>query len=211
MLKNDIFTYHEWLTWNYRTGRLKLTGFGASPRHPYSGTQQQGQTATDYHHEPIESAEVVQQNIGSAHQRLASCLHYILTGVDPDEQALEMGHARHSRTDRIQWREKVRRGEYPISPGAELIAHILQDAWTLRTITRDEALSFAAAERNIRDALGPLDVDDAWEPQPVINDESGLIKEKCRAWLGMQEREPRWMGSRDYEEALREATADYDA
>lgn len=119
-----------------------------------------------------------------------------------------MGHARHSPSDRIQWREKVRRGEYPISPGAEPIAHILQDAWTLRTITRDEVLSFAAVERILRDTLGPLDVDDDWEPQPFMNDEFGLLEEECSAWLRVQERESRWMGFKDYEEALREATAD---
>lgn len=122
-----------------------------------------------------------------------------------------MGHARHSRSDRIQWREKVRRGEYPISPGAEPIAHILQDAWTIRTITKGEILSFAAVERNIRDALGSPDVDDDWETQPVIKDEFGLLEEKCRAWLEVQEQESRWMGFRDYEEALRQAMAEVDA
>lgn len=186
-------------------------GFGASPRRSYPAVEEFEETGTGYHQEPIPSAEAVRQNIGSAHQRHASCLHYILTGVDPDEQAQQLGHARYSQTDRIQWREKVRRGEYAIAPGAEPIADILQDAWTLRTTISDEAMSFSEVERKIRDALGPVDDDDDRVLKSVNNDDLEVIEERCHAWLGAQEREPKWLGSREYEEAVREATANYDA
>lgn len=186
-------------------------GFGASPRRSNLGVEEFEETAAEYHQEPISSAEVVRQNVGSAHQRLASCLHYILTGVDPDEQAQQLGHARYSQTDRIQWREKVRRGEYAIAPGAQPIADILQDAWTLRTTTSDEAMSFSEVERKIRDALGLVDNEDHGILRPVNNDDLELIEDRCHAWLGAQEREPKWMGAREYEEAVREATANYDA
>ncbi|KAG6358562.1 hypothetical protein INS49_012079 [Diaporthe citri] len=191
-----------------KNGRLKLMGFGASPRRSYPGVQGHEETAAD---EPIPSAEVIRQNIGSAHQRLASCLHYILTGVDPDEQAQQLGDARYSQTERIQWREKVRRGEYAIAPGAEPIAGILQDAWTLRTTTGDKATSFSEVEQMIRGALGPVDIEYGGGLQPVNNVDVELIEERCRAWLGAQERETKWMGWREYEEAVREATVDYNA
>lgn len=67
-----------------------------------------------------------------AHQRLASCLHYILSGVDPDGQAREMGHERYTQAQRIEFREMFRRGEYPISPQAMAIASILRDSWALQ-------------------------------------------------------------------------------
>lgn len=213
MLDNDSDpdTIYEWLTQNFRNGRLKLLGFGASPRHSDPGAQEHEETAADYHQEPIPSAEIARRNMGRAHQRLASCLHYILTGVDPDKQAQQMGDARYSQTDRIQWREKVRRGEYPIAPGAEPIADILHDAWTLRTTASDEATSFSEVERKIRDALGPVDIEGNGGLQPVNNVDLESIEERCRAWLETQEREPKWMGYREYEDAVREATADFDA
>lgn len=185
-------------------------GFGASPRRSSPGVQEDEEIAADYHPESIPSAEIAGGKMGRAHQRLASCLHYILTGVDPDQQAQQMGDARYSQTDRIQWREKVRRGEYPIAPGAEPIANILQDAWTLRTTASDEATSFSEVERKIRDALGPVDIEGNGGLQPVNNADLELIEERCRAWLETQEREPKWMGSREYEEAVREATADFE-
>ncbi|KAK2605782.1 hypothetical protein N8I77_008596 [Diaporthe amygdali] len=194
-----------------KDGRLKLVGFGASPRRSYPGAAERGETAKATHRDPMPSDEIVRKDMGRAHQRLASCLHYILTGVDPDEEAQEMGHARHGQTDRIQWREKVRRGEYAIAPGAEPIADILQDAWTLRTITSVEARSFAEVERKIRDALEPFEIDDDRVLQLSNNFNLKLIGETCRVWLEMQEREPRWMGSCEYDQAVREATADYDA
>lgn len=118
-----------------------------------------------------------------------------------------MGHRFHSQTERIQWREKVRRGEYVIAPGAEAIANILQDAWALRIgKVSVEDMSFAEVERKVRDALGPIEDDGGL--QSVNNVDFELLEEKCRVWLEVQEREPRWMGSKEYEQAVEEATAD---
>lgn len=146
-----------------------------------------------------------------AHQRLASCLHYILSGVDPGAQARDTGHAHHSRTDRMQWRQMVRRGKSPIAPGAEPIADILQDAWELKMTASGEGRSFAEVERKVRNALGPLEVEDEAELQPVSSIDYGVVEEKCREWLKAQEQEPRWMAAFEYEEAVREATSEYDA
>ncbi|KAI7774434.1 hypothetical protein LA080_008773 [Diaporthe eres] len=195
----------------HANGRLKLMGFGASPRRSYPGDQEHDETAADYHQDPIPSAEVICRTIGRAHQRLASCLHYILTGVDPDEQAQQMGDGCYSQTERIQWREKVRRGEYAIAPGAEPIADILQDAWTLRTAASDAVMSFSEVERKVRVALGPVDIEDDGGHEPANDIDLKLIEESCREWLWAQEREPKWMGSREYGEAVREVTADCDA
>lgn len=191
-----------------KNGQLKLTGFGASQRHFDRETRQEDSTG-NYNHERIWTNEDTRKCQGSAHQRLASCLHYVLTGVDPDEQARDIGHARHSRKDRIQWREKVRRGEYPVAPGAEPIADILHDAWTLKTVTGPPVTSFAAVEQKIRDALGPLGIGEEWSSQLGNADDVGILEEKCRAWLRFQEREPRWLGLREYEEAVSNAIAGY--
>ena len=120
-----------------------------------------------------------------------------------------MGDGHHSQAERIQWREKVRRGEYAVSPGAEPIADILQDAWALRNNWSDGALSFAEVERKVRDALGPIEDDEGLQQVNSVDFEA--LEEKCRVWLEAQEREPRWMGFQEYEEAAREATADCDA
>lgn len=147
----------------------------------------------------------------SAHQRLASCLHFILSGVDPDEQARDIGHARHSQEARRQWRETVRRGEYPIAAGAEPIAGILQDAWTLKMQADGKARSFAEVELRVRDALEALEVEDEAEIQQAAGDERRLLEERCRVWLEAQELEPRWMGALEYEEAVRKAIAECDS
>lgn len=146
--------------------------------------------------------------MGRAHQRLASCLHYILSGVDPDEQAREMSHAYHSEKERRQWRERVRRGEYPVAVGAEPIADILQDAWILKTQENGEARSFAEVERKVRGALSVLEVEDEIASQPSDGNEYEPLEERCRAWLVAQEREPRWMAVAEYEDAVRNAIAE---
>lgn len=147
----------------------------------------------------------------SAHQRLASCLHYILSGVDPDEQARYIGHARHSQEARRRWRETVRRGEYPIDAGAEPTADILQDAWALKMHPNGEARSFAEVDRRVRDALGALEVEDEAETREAAGDKCRLLEERCRVWLEAQELEPRWMRALEYEKAVRRAIAQCDS
>ncbi|ROV94991.1 hypothetical protein VMCG_08294 [Cytospora schulzeri] len=168
---------------NFEGTQLERQVFTILQSSPHPNLEHE-ETAADYHHEPLNSVEVAQQDIGSAHQRLASCLHYILTGVDPDEQAREMGHRHHSQTERVQWREKVRRGEYAIAPGAEPIADILQGAWALRTKTSNEATSSAEVERKVRDSLGPIEDDGGL--QPVNNVDYELLEERRRVWLEVQ-------------------------
>lgn len=188
-------------------------GFGASPRRSYSNPQEHEGTAADDHHQqqPLPSAEAVQHNMGRAHQRLASCLHYILTGIDPDEQAQQMGHGHHTQAERAQWRETVRRGGYAIAPGAEPIADILHGAWALRATTGgggEGMRAFAEVGRKVRGALGP--VEDDGDLQPIRDVDVQLLEGRCREWLGAQEREPRWLGAREYEEAVMKAMADCD-
>ncbi|KAI3394841.1 hypothetical protein diail_2178 [Diaporthe ilicicola] len=195
-----------------RIGRLKLVGFGASPRRSGSAVDAATDSTTKVHERYNPSAEVTRENMASAHQRLASCLHYILSGVDPDGQAREIGHARHSQTDRRQWREMmVRRGEYPIAAGAEPIAEIVQDAWALKMAAGGEARSFKEVEEKIRDAFRGLEVEHEAELQLANGTDYGLLEERCHAWLEAQEQEPRWLAAAEYEEAVREAMAGYDA
>lgn len=66
-------------------------------------------------------------------------------------------------------------------------------------------------EQKVRDALGPLDVDEEGLLHLDNKGDFGILEEKCRAWLMLQEREPRWLGIREYEEAVSEAIANYNA
>ncbi|KAI1410516.1 hypothetical protein F5Y13DRAFT_167924 [Hypoxylon sp. FL1857] len=109
-----------------RTGRLKLVGYGTSPRLPSArdiADFEKAESEADYDGRlGLHPIEKFRRGVESAYQRVASCLHYILTGVDPDENMRSM-----TKEQLTELRILARKGEYPVAPGATAIADILQD------------------------------------------------------------------------------------
>ncbi|KAI1141347.1 hypothetical protein F5Y05DRAFT_409902 [Hypoxylon sp. FL0543] len=72
--------------------------------------------------------ENLERDVDRAHRRVASCLRYILTGIDPDENTRSM-----TKEQLTELRILARKGGYSVAPGAATITDILQDAWARRT------------------------------------------------------------------------------
>ncbi|GAW17212.1 hypothetical protein ANO14919_066650 [Xylariales sp. No.14919] len=100
-----------------RADRLNLVGFGVSPSPPLA--EQIARYGDGF---GIRPTEIFRSDMQGEYQRLASCLHYILSGIDPDEEA-SGSSALH---DLTASRKTVRGGGYPIAADARLIADILQ-------------------------------------------------------------------------------------
>jgi hypothetical protein len=105
-----------------RTGRLKLVGYETSPHRiddegPWDGY---GLHPTARHQLAAELA----------HQSLACCLYYVLSGVDIESQIL----CRTSAETRETFREILLRGDYPPDdPDACVVSDIVRDAWAKRS------------------------------------------------------------------------------
>lgn len=73
-----------------QTGRLKLVGFGSSPRAP--SDEEITQYEADANKVGIHPNEVYQRVMQQASQRLACCLHYILSEINPDEESYAINY-----------------------------------------------------------------------------------------------------------------------
>ncbi|RWA06089.1 hypothetical protein EKO27_g9015 [Xylaria grammica] len=102
-----------------RTGRLKLVGFSVSPSPP--SAEQITRYGDGF---GVHPTEILRRDMQGAYQRLASCLHYIPSGTDLDEEA-SGSSASH---DLTASRKTVLGGGYPIAAGLRPIADILQAA-----------------------------------------------------------------------------------
>lgn len=179
-----------------RTGRLKLVGFGASPRRPppEDGAELnlvEGETAAVH---PIPPSEMYRYDVQRAHQRLACCLHYVLSGVNPDADPSP-----------ASWDDRkiiVNREEHTTAPEAAVVADILQRAWNLKTGMDTLAM---VAEKTRR-ALDAVHVEEEEIRPPLAEEHYRSLQPKCREWLAAQEPDTRWMGSvEDYEAACEAA------
>jgi hypothetical protein len=86
------------------TGPLKLVGFGSSPRTP--SAEKIAQHEADANKAGNQPSEDYQRVTQQAHQRLACCLHYILSGIHPDQEAFAITTPQ----ERTSFREKICRG-----------------------------------------------------------------------------------------------------
>ncbi|KAI1291340.1 hypothetical protein F5Y03DRAFT_403314 [Xylaria venustula] len=177
-----------------RTGRLRLVGFGASPSPPSSEEIERFE-ADGFRFHP---ADIFGKHMQTAHQRLASCLHYLLSGVDPDKEASGFTNLQ----DLTRFREKVRSGGYAVQPDASPITDILQAAWMLKTGTE----TFASIAEKVSSALNQLEIESNEALPPHISDQHYLnLGNRCLEWLSTQEKNPEWMERSKYKSACEDA------
>lgn len=137
----------------------------------------------------------------TAYRRLAACLHYILSGIDPDEQA---GETNDAENERLEFLETVRYGEFPISPEVSPISSILQGSWAPGA----GAQTLEAVEYQVRRALASTaEVIDNSERRSQLGELHALIERKGREWLASVRPEPRWLNHLLYEEKFEQALA----
>lgn len=116
-----------------------------------------------------------------AYRRLTACLHYILSGIELDEQAEETDDAdENTQSQRLDFNETIRYEEFPISLEASPISSILQGSWAPGA----RAQTLEAAEHDIRRALASTaEVIDNSERLSQIAEWHALIERKGREWL----------------------------
>ncbi|KAK4151893.1 putative kinase [Chaetomidium leptoderma] len=167
-----------------RTGRLKLISFANCPRRPSNTTEDDEQELDRY-----------RRDMDRAHQRLACCLYYLLSGIDTDNGVVASMTS--SADDLRTLRETVRRGEYQLDPEASAVSEIIQAAWMKRSGTTTTFAQTAKAVRGVLDGLG---MEQESELPPVLTEAYyQSLDARCREWANAQVLDPDWMGRAEYE------------
>ncbi|KAF4436592.1 kinase domain containing protein [Fusarium austroafricanum] len=112
------------------------------------------------------------------HFDLATCLNYILSGVDPFATARSYSDVKKIRTELIQ-------GRYRVGQGAQVLAEIIQGGWT----GRGSSTGFSQLLEQASDILGPLPHNTLPE-HPEIHYKR--LESRCRDWLRKSSRNVHW-------------------
>ncbi|KAK1657038.1 hypothetical protein BDP55DRAFT_568141 [Colletotrichum godetiae] len=117
------------------------------------------------------------------HFDLATCLHFILSGIDPFTGANSYAEVK-------KVRATLESGHGVVGPGAEVLTGIIQDGWTGRGSTR-----FSQDFERAFDILGPLA-----RSTPTDQSESHYqrLESHCRDWLHNSPRNPHWKDVEGY-------------
>ncbi|PHH92907.1 hypothetical protein CDD83_3738 [Cordyceps sp. RAO-2017] len=158
-----------------QANRLKLFDFGsATPRsHP------------DY-----------SNDVRRDHFHLATCLHFLLSGIDPFDNI-------NSHPEVIRVRSLLESGQWNVAKDAGVLADIIQDGWTGRT----GSLSFHELSERVIHILGSADPDCVPAPPDSFYE---LLESRCRDWLRNASRDPNWKGADEYVLACRSVGHDVD-
>ncbi|KAG8404904.1 hypothetical protein J3459_022358 [Metarhizium acridum] len=118
------------------------------------------------------------------HFDLATCLHFILSGVDPFAGV-------QSRSEAIQIRDTLQAGRWTIAQGAEVIGDVIQDGWTGRA----GAKSFKDLLNQVTRILGvpsvPLDL-------KARREYYQRLQLRCQDWLCNTPKNPLWKKPDEY-------------
>ncbi|EFY93674.1 kinase domain containing protein [Metarhizium acridum CQMa 102] len=118
------------------------------------------------------------------HFDLATCLHFILSGVDPFAGV-------QSRSEAIQIRDTLQAGRWTIAQGAEVIGGVIQDGWTGRA----GAKSFKDLLNQVTRILGvpsvPLDL-------KARREYYQRLQLRCQDWLCNTPKNPLWKKPDEY-------------
>jgi len=163
------YTHGDMEIRNIRTDKsncLKLFDFGTATRH---------------------DNEDFNSKIKKDHSGLATCIHFILSGVDPFARAQSIKELR-----RIV--SELREGKGEIQPGAEILGDIIQAGWT----GRDMLLKLHG---NVTNIIGPADLDDSIHS---LDEGFTAMEAACVAWLQTAIPDPMWMSEAQYRAAWKE-------
>ncbi|KAH8600149.1 hypothetical protein B0O99DRAFT_503580 [Bisporella sp. PMI_857] len=150
------------------SNRLKLFDFGSS--------------TTNDHYDYV-------ADVKRDHSGLATCLHYILTGVDP-----------FANVDSVQevWQieSQLLAGRGTIGAGAEALTDVIQAGWTGQAAST----KFSQVKERVETIIGAADLDIASE---TSEEHYQRLESRCAEWLKRATLDQRWMNPDDYCAACR--------
>lgn len=121
------------------------------------------------------------------HSALATCIHFILSGVDPFGGVGSMKELR-------QLQKKIAEGRGEVHPDAQILENVIQDCWT----GRNRAMTFATLYQKIRKVLGFKEVGRGLD----VAHQGALEAERdCVDWLRQARTNPRWKSEVEYRSA----------
>ncbi|AEO54506.1 hypothetical protein MYCTH_2089137 [Thermothelomyces thermophilus ATCC 42464] len=123
------------------------------------------------------------------HFDLATCLHFILSGIDPFA-----GTRSCSEVEKV--RSTLTAGRGTIRHGADVLADIIQDGWTGRA----SSTTFRQLSRRASDALSSRD---HGRPREQSESHYRCLESRCRAWLDGVSRNPMWRDIGEYVSACK--------
>ncbi|EQL01885.1 kinase domain containing protein [Ophiocordyceps sinensis CO18] len=128
-------------------------------------------------------------DVGRDHFHLATCLHFILSGVDPFDHVS-------SHAEAVETRSLLESGQWKIAKGAEILADVIQDGWTGRT----GSSTFGQLSSLVAEVVGTRDQGSI----PALSESHYQHLEcRCRDWLRRAERDPLWKAPDEYVLACR--------
>ncbi|RBA09641.1 hypothetical protein FPRO05_14346 [Fusarium proliferatum] len=149
-----------------KTGTLKVFDFGSS------------------------SFSASENDVIADHFDLATCLHFILSGIDPFAGV-------QSHSDAIRTRDALKAGQWAVSESAEVIGDIIQNGWTGRTGARPFTDILNEVTRRF-DAV-ELSTDSVTESTDYYK-----LYLRCQDWLRGNPRNPLWKNLDEYIVACRD-------
>jgi hypothetical protein len=118
------------------------------------------------------------------HSGLATCLHYILTGVDPFANV-------HSVKEVRQIERQLLEGCGIIGAGAEILTDVIQAGWTGQAAST----KFSQVKAIVEAIISPADLENVPEdPEEYYQ----RLEFRCAEWLKRATPDQRWMNPEDY-------------
>ncbi|KAI9730297.1 MAG: hypothetical protein M1818_008200 [Claussenomyces sp. TS43310] len=117
----------------------------------------------------------------SEHRALATCIHFILTGIDPTDHSISA----------IANERRLKSGSVRIEPAAALVHSIIDAGWLGHSITR----TFAQVEAAVISSLGPSNAMVTFDSQ-----DSGVLEMQtaCKLWAMKAKIDTRWQEELKY-------------
>ena len=120
---------------------------------------------------------------------LATCLHFILSGVDLFSNLHSAQEVRHVENQLLM-------GHGTIEPGAEILANIIQASWTEKMATT----KFVELKKRVGIIIGEVNYDDISQ---TSMEHYRRLEARCEEWLKKTIFDERWMNLQDYCAALK--------
>ena len=136
-----------------------------------------GSTTTEHHYDY--AADVKRDHSG-----LATCLHYILSGVDPFANTYSVQEVR-------QLESRLLEGRGTIGAGAEILIDVIQDGWTGQAAST----KFSHVKKRVEAIICPKDPESVSE---IPEEYYERLESRCAEWLKRATPDPRWMSPEEY-------------
>lgn len=121
---------------------------------------------------------------------VSTCLHFLLSGVDPLANV-------HSRAEAVKIRGMLEAGQWKFSEDASILADMIQDGWTgkAKLTTFNELLDEAVRILSLKSEGPACNV-----PESYYQELGG----RCQEWLRSAQRDPLWQTPDEYVSSCRE-------